>query len=1296
MATILLSAVGAAIGSGFGGTVLGLSGAVIGRAVGATLGRVIDQRLLGAGSDPVETGRIERFRLTGASEGAAIPRPFGRVRMAGQIIWATRFLENRSTSGGGKGAPSPRVTSYSYSVSFAVALCEGEISAIGRVWADGAEIDASTLNMRVYTGSETQLPDPKIEAVEGAGNAPAYRGTAYLVIEDLELSAFGNRVPQLSFEVIRPAQGTLASASGDMRNALRGVALMPGTGEYALATTPLHFEDGPGLSRAINVNSPSGKSDMETSLTQLEQELPNVGAVSLIVSWFGSDLRCGSCEVQPKVEQTNQNAKGMAWRAGGITRSQATPVARIDDRPIYGGTPADASVLEAIARMQQSGQEVMFYPFILMEQLAGNALPDPWSDAGSQPALPWRGRITLSEAPGRPGTPDRTAAAEAEVAAFFGTAQPSDFAVSGGQITYSGPAEWRYRRFILHYAHLCALAGGVEAFCIGSEMRSLTQIRGGGDSFPAVTALRALAADVRAILGPDTKISYAADWSEYFGYQTDGNVYFHLDPLWADPNIDFIGIDNYMPASDWREGDDHADAGFGSVQDLGYLKSNILGGEGFDWYYDSPEGEAAQRRLPIEDGAFGEDWIFRYKDLPGWWSNPHHDRIDGIRAATPTAWQPASKPIRFTEFGCAAIDKGTNQPNRFLDPKSSESGLPKYSNGRRDDFLQMQYLRAMAEVWTSAQNPVSPVYEAPMVDWAHSYAWAWDARPFPAFPNTLDLWTDGVNYARGHWLTGRATNQPLASVVADLCERAGLSAFDSASLRGVVRGYIPEGVGTARAALQPLMLAYGFEAVDRDGLLRFQMRAGVKPTPLPRDHLAVVSALDGALETARAPAAEMAGRVRLGFVEAEADYAIRQVEAIFPDDQSRAVSQSELPLTLTEAEGLGIVERWLSEARVARDTARFALPPSLRRYGAGDLVSLDGITYRIDRIEQSEAGLVEALRSDPSLYDPSDAVETRVAVPRFVASGPVFPLFMDLPLLTGEETPQAPHIAVTATPWPGPVAVWSAVSDAGYALNRLVEAPATLGVTLSPLFAARPGLWDRSEPLQIRLSRGTLSAASREAVLAGANLMAIGDGSPENWELFQFADVLMTGPDSYEVSTRLRGQLGSDGILPPVWPAGSYVVLMDRAPVQIDLALTARGLIRNYRIGAATKGLDDPMVQHRVTAFSGIGLRPYAPAHLRARLLGPDLALSWVRRTRIDGDRWDSAEVPLAEEAEAYRIRILQGGTLLREVQTTAPEWLYSAAMQAQDGASGPLEVEVAQLSAAFGPGPAKRLSVGL
>ena len=79
MATIILSAVGAAFGSAFGGSVLGLTGAVIGRAVGATLGRVLDQKILGNGSEAIEYGKVDRFRIMGASEGAAVPQVWGRA-----------------------------------------------------------------------------------------------------------------------------------------------------------------------------------------------------------------------------------------------------------------------------------------------------------------------------------------------------------------------------------------------------------------------------------------------------------------------------------------------------------------------------------------------------------------------------------------------------------------------------------------------------------------------------------------------------------------------------------------------------------------------------------------------------------------------------------------------------------------------------------------------------------------------------------------------------------------------------------------------------------------------------------------------------------------------------------------------------------------------------------------------------------------------------------------------------------------------------------------------------------------
>jgi hypothetical protein len=233
-----------------------------------------------------------------------------------------------------------------------------------------------------------------------------------------------------------------------------------------------------------------------------------------------------------------------------------------------------------------------------MDVAEGNSLPDPYTGDTGQPPYPWRGRITCDPAPGRPGSVDKSGACATQVASFVGNADPGDFAIAGDTGLYSGPAEWSFRRFILHCAHLCEAAGGVDAFLIGSEMRGATTLRSSASNFPFVDALVDLAQDVKSVLGPGTKITYGADWTEHRGHQPqDGSgVYFHLDPLWSSSAIDAVGIDVYWPLSDWRDGEAHLDhaAGWRSIYDLDYLRSNIRGGEGFDWYL--PGGGSHRQR----------------------------------------------------------------------------------------------------------------------------------------------------------------------------------------------------------------------------------------------------------------------------------------------------------------------------------------------------------------------------------------------------------------------------------------------------------------------------------------------------------------------------------------------------------------------------------------------------------------------------------------------------------------------------------------------------------------------------
>jgi hypothetical protein len=489
--------------------------------------------------------------------------------------------------------------------------------------------------------------------------------------------------------------------------------------------------------------------DWAASLNSLQNQLPNCGLVNLYVAWYGNDLRAGSCTLVPGVTHDGSGEMPHEWRCNGLNRSQAHIVSYVGGNAAYGGTPDDQSVVAAIKDLKGRGLKICLTPFILMDIPAGNTLPDPYTGGTGQPVYPWRGRITKTFE-----TADKTPQVAAEVAAFVA----------------------RYREFVLHYAQLCASAGGVDTFLLGTELRGLTWLRGAEGSYPFVSALVELAADVKAVL-PGAQISYAADWTEWFGHQPadgSGDVFFHLDPLWADANIAAVAFDNYWPLSDWRDGAPNADeivkadGALTAITDYDYLMGNVRGGEGYGWYYTSQADRKTQTRTPISDEAYGKPWVFRYKDIWSWWANRHYNRPGGVEDPSPTSWVPQSKPFWITELGCPSVNKGSNQPNVFYDPKSSESALPYFSDGRPDYLIQRRYLHSVLRFFdeddpefTEDRNPLSPVYGGRMADLSRFMIYTWDARPYPCFPMYDSVWSDGSNWLYGHWIDGKLSTYVL-------------------------------------------------------------------------------------------------------------------------------------------------------------------------------------------------------------------------------------------------------------------------------------------------------------------------------------------------------------------------------------------------------------------------------------------------------------------------------------------------------------------------------------------------------
>lgn len=1278
MATIVLQTVGSVVG----GMVAGPLGAMAGRALGGLAGAAIDNALMGGSDDKIVEGpRLKEIDGLTSTEGAPIPRVYGRARIGGQLIWATRLLEEantsveRSGSQGGKGiggkGPKTKTTTYSYFANLAVGLCEGQIAFIRRVWADGRELDLNTIVMRVHRGQETQAADPLIVAKEGSADAPAYRGLAYVVFERLPLAEFGNRVPQFSFEVIRPVDG--------LNRMVRAVCLIPGATEFGYDNIAVTQVLGLGATRPENRHQLRRASDVSASLDALEALCPNLKRVSLVVSWFGDDLRAGSCAIEPRVETTTKKTDGATWSVAGVSRADAKTVSRVDGSPAYGGTPSDESVIRLIQNLKKRGLDVVLYPFVMMDVAIGNTRPDPYGGTG-QPAYPWRGRITCHPAPGLAGSPDGTEAAATQVAQWF-------------------DREWGFERLVLHYADLAVEAGGVSGFILGSELVGLTRVRSGPGVYPAVAKLTQLATDVRAILGSATDIVYAADWTEYGAHVLDGGdeVRFPLDPLFAHAAIDAVGIDYYPPISDWRDGPDHADLAIArSVYDVDYLRGRLGSGEAFDWYYANTTNRAAQTRTPITDGAAGKPWVFRAKDLVSWWSNPHKERVGGVEIHT-TAWRAHSKPIWLTEIGVPAVDKGPNGPNVFPDPKSSESAYPPFSRGVRDDLMQARGLEAILSRFDPALNgfqpafnPVSPVYHKPMVDPANVFVWAWDARPFPAFPDYTSVWADGGNWETGHWITGRLEGAALDRLILAVLKDFGIADPGPLPIDGFVDGYVIDRPMSARGALEPLMRIFGIDVVASGGTTRWRGRGGRVVTAMAKDDL-VMGEKSPALKLTRSQETELPQQVEIGFTDSETDYRRAAIASRRLSGSSRREARADAAIITRRAEAQRLADAWLQDLWASRENAEFEVSHRRIDFEPGDIVSLPtdagSKLHRIVRIADGPTRRITSRAIEPAVFEtPGGAIPRPVKRPPPVPGKPLV-VVLDLPASVGDPTPLQ-YVAVAADPWPSAITIWRSSNGASYTAHRILDLPAVIGVTLSELVPGPLWRFDPKAVLEVEISSGAISAIDDEAALGGGNLFAV-RGLDGRWEILSAARAEMIGERRYRLSRLLRGLSGSEPEAARAVPAGATIVRLDEAVVPLTSDLGDLGQTWRCRVGPAILDHSDPAFVEIAATVGRDALRPLSPVRASAQRNAGAVLIAWVRRTRQDGDAWEPIDVPIGESSEAYEIHVMNSAGIVRTLRSNAPMVEYPADQELADfGApQSTLQLRIAQMSSVAGRG---------
>jgi hypothetical protein len=178
------------------------------------------------------------------------------------------------------------------------------------------------------------------------------------------------------------------------------------------------------------------------------------------------------------------------------------------------------------------------------------------------------------------------------------------------------------------------------------------------------------------------------------------------------------------------------------------------------------------------------------------------------------------------------------------------------------------------------------------------------------------------------------------------------------------------------------------------------------------------------------------------------------------------------------------------------------------------------------------------------------------------------------------------------------------------------------------------------------------------------------------WELLQFLEAELVDIETYKLTRLLRGQQGSEDAMLAGAAAGARVAVLTGAEQRMAVAGWERGLGLTWR---ASEWEGD-------FTFDGQAARPWSPAHLKATRIGADLALSWIRRARKDGDSWGAGNPPI-EGVEAYRVRI-SGGESIREWDVSLSAAVFTAAEQAADfPLGGEAVIAVAQIGPNGEPG---------
>lgn len=1122
------------------------------------------------------TGKLAELSIQTSSYNKIIPIIYGTNRIAGNIIWLGNIKETYNTNATtikiGKGQKIKQSSiEYFYNLSFAVAICKGEIEKINNVWADTKLLDLKQYKYRFYSGSSDQLPDSLIEAIEGIGNVPAYRDLCYIVFENFPLSEFNNRIPNFIFEVSR--KNIQEMDNNLLEYCIKGINLLPCCGETILNTKVQYRAEEQfaeyaidwvdGIWTVLNQNNNDKIADALYSLNHLTSELKNCEYFIQHIPIFGDNINIKDCSLKPRVEFnvfTGQTynygypiyTRPDRFKVGNKWNRYNTPLLSKDSTGkfrLFGGSIGDTGILSFFEELKNRGKKSIFCPEILL-------------DIKNTPSYK-----TLT------GSAD-------EITDFF-------------------TKENGYNEFILHYVEL--LKDYVYAFIIGNELSNLTSIQDENGNFPAVDNLVNLAQQVKEIVGDNVKVGYSAGYKEYHS----NNYWYNLDKLWSSEYIDFVGIKAFFPLTNSLQTEITKET----------IKQGWINGEGYDYITENGI------QIPIEQK-------YAYKNIEYWWKNIHINP-DGRQ----TDWVPKSKKIWFTEYGFRSIDCATNEPFKGI----GES--PKYSTGNSNFYAQKIAIEATEECFKNSSYV------------EHLFAYYWDLRPYPFFPNKTDIWKDGVNWQYDYCLNGKTGLSNAKVSINQLFSDANIDTkfIKNIEVDEFIDGFVINNSMSIKDVLNTLQKVYFFDCVENDGKIAFisnktNIRDKNNITTIYENELLEINK-EQFINVDVISNTELPQRIDLVFLDKNNDYDAKSLYAERNNTDSEKRYIETLPVVLDENRARNIVETLLYSTWLEKSIFTFILPLKYIYLEPADIVNLQlkNNTYilKINTVKLIDNKIViTATIFDNTLYDYQNNITLNNNLEIFQESGRTHIEIIEIPAINQDMINKINVFFLIKNElknWQGAYLYFSNNNQKSYTILNETKTLSTIGSVLNTSHNVKPYYFDYKNKLKVtfnnKIDTDLLLNIGNYELFNGVNLAIYGN------EIIQFKNIVLNEDGTYTVSDLLRGLFDTENEISNHKEYDRFIILNDSILRQ---EFNYDKIDFNYSYKAVSIGNDMNSAENIIYTLKGINLKPFKPCHLRYEKFDTYVHFEWSEKGRGYVNWASNRDYMSAENIEKYYLKIIK------------------------------------------------------